>query len=849
MFRDTLDQYDLYRRELADCGNFRLITTIRPYCTNVLFNPLTEVVDNRTNTVINWNNSNFHKDFIWSTQKTTDVIDKSATDVEYRYKYCIGSDIFSNHLLRNISFKAVNYGHNGEVFNTMKDSHRDRYKRDIDEKLYEFGDCMPFVVDTSSDELYNCMDYELRNVDGWYGFNNKTNIQTQSNRSYDDKEKNSFSVIGSETGGKFIQMYPTKDEFLFNPIYNKRQKRVEYNWDICLTYPYKNFTDNELVQDGDWNGLLVKSIKSDGVYTVNGRRGFMISTYIPHNLELGDKFTLSYKGDDGVMEPYITNGVYLSVMKLGNVQGKNKEYVFLVSEDDINNGYSDIVYNDGEYVGDNVLNENKFRVRKLRRKVESVYYFRIFRKLPNFKYAEHYLDLPTVKDEEMLDSYLKAIEDERNGFDNELYPLGFSQTVYNDSCSQVAFTDTISPDILTDNLGRPVSEFYTTIVKANRGYHEWYENGGNINENVEVSHCFGEVSMGVPCENKYSNIMGSTDIERKYDVRLIDDSKNSDNDRVSGLSFECNGEKFTTVSINDRYFLGDVVEFNSEMVKEYGLCWVNYRFNTWQRENVESFTLPYEDIDFNDNYLNKTIEVSRHKEGYYYQPHYRVQIKEFGEVKEGEHIPLSVSRVNRYDKKGDNDKGAVSADNHDCYLFRLFNRQSLMKGDFIRLKLGDKFYKMNIVYVPNSMSFVVDASKAKVSTIRDNVIWKDIDEEHLSQLKDYFQNKDVVWKDEASIWRENPNIPWYAISHPLKENRYMWRTMYGYGDINCKELDNSAVFANGHIYINQYIDFFLQRQDPYGYYGKQYMGDIPDIAGDKMKEPPTKDVPFNGIVC
>lgn len=842
-FRDTLDQYDLYLKELNNCNNFRLITTIRPYCTNVLFNPLTEVVNNDNHRVCNWKTSpaDFHKEFVWTTQNTTDT---------EKYTYYIGSDIFSNHLLRNISFKAVNNGSN-DKFNTMGDTHRDRYKRTIDSQLYEFGDCMPFIIDGDTGELYNCMDYELRTIDGWYGFKNKTNIQTTSNRDYSNKKNNCSSVIGSEIGGKFIQLYPTKDEFLFNPIYNQKKDRIEYNWDVCLTYPYKNYTENELVQEGEWNGLRVKKVSGDNVYSNNGKRCFLITTYLPHNLELGDKFSLSYKIGDTIYEPFTSDGTYLSVMKLGDTKGKNKEYSFMVSEDSVISGYEKLLYANNDYIGDDETNKITFRVRKIRKNVESIYYFRIFRKLPNFKYMTHYLDLATIKDEELLDEYLDEIEETRDGFDNELYPLGFSQTVYNDKNSQLTFTDTITPDILVDNLGRPITEFYTTIIKSNRGYKEWYEDGDeSVNDdNIEVSHCFGEVSMGVLCEERYSNQLLKTGLEEQYDVRYIDDKKTAEGKRASGLSFQCNDLEYESVSIDDKFFLGDVVEFNHEMMKEYTISVVNYRFNTWQRENLDNFTLPYEDIDNNDRHIEKRIIVDAHKEGYYYQPHYRVQIKEFGDIKEGEHTPLNISRVNRYDRKGDSDKSAVDADNHNCYLFRLFNRQTFTKSDYIRLIVGDKFYKMNIFYIPNGTTFVVDVSKAKVSPLKNGVVWNNVTDEEVEAIKEYLQNKDLDWSKVTTIWKENLAIPWYAIRHPLKDNKYLWREIYTFGNINCQELDNSVVFANNHIYLNQEIDFFLRRQDPHGYYGKIYLGDLPDLGGDKMQDPPTKETPFNEVIC
>lgn len=838
-FRNAFDQYDLYRKELLGCDSFRLITTIRPYCTNVLFNPLTEVIENGRK-VHNWNENDFTKNYVWSTQNTTDS----------KYKYCFGSDIFSNHLLRNISFKAVNNGGDQGSFNTMKDSHRNRLGKIIDSALYGYGDCMPFIVGSDSDELYNCMDYELKCVDGWYGFSNKTNIQTKSNRNYKEMARNCSSVVGNEPGGKFIQLYPTKDEFMFNPVYNKAKQRVEYNWDICLTYPYKNYVNHEFVQEDEWNGLLVKSVKSDKIYTPNGGRGFLVSMYVPHNMQIGEHFTLSYKIGDKVVEPYRDMGIYLSVMKLGDLLGKNKEYTFLVSEEQMKYSLGDILYKDGEYIGDEKVKETlRFRFRKLRKNVESIYYYRVFRKLPNFKYAPHYLELPIVKDETQLDEYLKSIEETHDGFNNEMYPLGFSQTVYNDLNTQITFTDTIAPDMLVDNLGRPLTEIYMTVVKSNRGYKEWYEdNDSDIkDDNIEVSHCFGEISMGVKCEEKYSNRLSTDALEKKYDVRVIDNTKEA-GERVSGISFECNEERYGTVNINDRYFLGDIVEFNAEMVKEYQLSLVYHRFNTWQRENVD-FLLPYENINGDDSYKMQNIKVDKHLEGYYYQPHYRVQLKEFGEIKEGEHNMLSISRVNRYDKKGDNDKTAVADDNHNCYLFRLYNRQRIEKGDYIRIRMDEMFYKMPVIYVPNSLSFVIDVTMTRVSPVKNGVVWEEISSELVEKLKGFLQNRDMNWAEVDFIWKENIQVPWYAVSHPMKENRYLWREIYNYGDIRCQELDNSVMFANGHIYLNLEIDFFLRRQDPYGFYGKLYKGDLPDLLGDKMKDPPNKETPFNEIVC
>lgn len=98
----------------------------------------------------------------------------------------------------------------------------------------------------------------------------------------------------------------------------------------------------------------------------------------------------------------------------------------------------------------------------------------------------------------------------RNDFDKEQYPLAFSRTIYNDKITQITFTDTIDITDIKDNLGRPLSELYVTIVKNNQGYQRWYKsespttmpykesnNDPTIDVDIEFSHCFGRLNSGL----------------------------------------------------------------------------------------------------------------------------------------------------------------------------------------------------------------------------------------------------------------------------------------------------------------------------------------------------------------
>ena len=68
---------------------------------------------------------------------------------------------------------------------------------------------------------------------------------------------------------------------------------------------------------------------------------------------------------------------------------------------------------------------------------------------------------------------LKKIKKLVDGVEKELsserYKLAFANTIYDDDTTQITFTDDIDVGGLTDNLGRPITELFVTIVKSNRG--------------------------------------------------------------------------------------------------------------------------------------------------------------------------------------------------------------------------------------------------------------------------------------------------------------------------------------------------------------------------------------------
>ena len=131
----TLSQRSVYEEERQAGNKFRLILTVVPYCTNVLFNALTEIVknegSNETFVVTDQNKPKEIKDAIGL--NTPDRV-HMISNTEYSskehggYEYHPGYDFFDNHLLRNTSFKVVNPIHSEtdrNVFNTLSDYMRD----------------------------------------------------------------------------------------------------------------------------------------------------------------------------------------------------------------------------------------------------------------------------------------------------------------------------------------------------------------------------------------------------------------------------------------------------------------------------------------------------------------------------------------------------------------------------------------------------------------------------------------------------------------------------------------------------------------------------------------------------
>ena len=210
---ETIDQREQFEKERANCDKYRLILTINPYCTNILFNAITEIVQNEGGGTNDDNQVKIANKKGQNVEDTGGYIVKGKNsgvnnydmvrNTEYSngtepFVYHCGYDIFNNHILRNQSFKLVNNNnskntnYNKDVFNTIEDYMRDANGVDI--ILYRRKDINKTVEDENrhlylKDDILSYIDSINANLyeqNGWFGFNNRSSI-TSTERNKDNK--------------------------------------------------------------------------------------------------------------------------------------------------------------------------------------------------------------------------------------------------------------------------------------------------------------------------------------------------------------------------------------------------------------------------------------------------------------------------------------------------------------------------------------------------------------------------------------------------------------------------------------------------------------------------------------
>ena len=302
---------------------------------------------------------------------------------------------------------------------------------------------------------------------------------------------------------------------------------IKKNWDICITYPSSIDKQHHIVK----GGLLIVNIEK---VTVGGKPMVALGTATRHGLNTGEKVRVSSMSDNQL------NGEF-TVKRVGLDNGDYKENYFAIDVD------PSVIGNSTEIIASG-------RMVRYVNGYESEYYLRKFKKFTDIDY--------------------------------NIYPLAFSNTVFNDQNYQITFNNEVDVDGIKDNLGRPLSELYLTIVKT------------------RDSNFMSQVKSGLDLEYLSGNL---ADIKLS-NIRRIHNGSTTPFQTHTPLE----SNVVMNPTNNDDEFYGDVVEYNKTELVENVLSDVLHRFNTSDRDSSTQ---------------NETSAKGPRREGYMYKPHHQIPIR------------------------------------------------------------------------------------------------------------------------------------------------------------------------------------------------------------------------------
>ena len=855
-----------YNKERDNCNNFRLIVSINPVCSNVLFNAKTEIIINEGSSDVKVicdckDGSQEKKDVAISATNTTSEITylDAIRNTEYShpklggFTYHCGYDIFNNHMLRNDSYVHINKlggSSDGKNYNTLGDFSRNAQgdiikqdlslqndKNEIERHLYQFDN----VLSMRTAFYERCKEH-----DGWWGFVNPSYINIPNR---EDVNILTNTLINNKKSCEFIDLYPDRSLYSFIPKYNKFRNRLEKNWDYCITYPYENDEKKINTICAPNYSAHNFSIRVDFIkkFNTGGNEILECHSYFKHNLKPSDTITLYYYTDNnGVIQKF---GKKIIVENVGDGIGMNKDKIFTIKYSDIQSIYNDL----------DITNQKGFYYKRNSGGEECQYYFRKFKKLKNFDGSE-----------------LKS----------DVNKIAFGKNIYGDDVAQIIFTDNINVEGLLDNRGRPISEVFLTVIKRNAGHDIWYEEGTNPdskknNEKIEFSHCFGKVTSGLDFSgvknepndyniHKLHNLEFSDNKEflslfnnkEVYDIEfhksdggvgvhyISGETPSSIGNSLTHEEFPTSDEIFRTfemwgdsvvyapkflednITIDNDVFDGDVVEYDLINAKETVISQVYHRVNTAQRETFDKcFRDILQDKITKDDYdtivMNKKFEIKT-----YY----------LNDAENAESVWGPTSTIDDVIRVGEGKKALIYGNimpEGNYYkphtLIRLKSENSVTSSSPAKLiNYGEMGLSLSVsgtvltfIY-PTNYGFYKGDYIAFYNVKNNRTYWNEItnvdtsnrmitielNEKLIGYTKtDFIGNTRILY----AYWSPN-NVPIYASLCPKSRN-FVWRTLLSQSELKSSDELYNTTFSNGCLYIEKNINFFLRRQDPFGNYG------------------------------
>ena len=882
---EIVSQYDQYLLERESCNKIRLTCQVNPICTNVLFNPITEIVryEGSNNVeLLNYLNGTVLKNtqLLYKDSKTlssssenhhTNAIrDTQLSNTKNGFIYHCGLDILNNHLIRSNTFKTIcrSNNNNSDVFNTIGDTMRDvsgnqvietlyfpvsssidGHKKDVEAHIYRYDDILQF-----DESISNRL---IKKYDGWVGFYNRSKI-----KSYSDFENGDIMDIERpimyKNGGDFIEMYPDRSLYSFVPKFNKYRNRIEKNWEYCITYPSSSTTEGfESIINGDLKSL--KAIYFDeNSQGDNGGSQLVIYGITKHGLKVGDFVNIynTYIEDGKTVNEVVaysaevTNVVddYIFILQ-GISSTISDTWCYLSDMTKKENDNETLYYNDVGYKNhrnkyltksgsDNpkyyIIN-NKYvnlddkaqniSYKKVVNGVECDYYVRVFEKVPNFKNASAVTSSEYdiyKNDSELIHEY----QDKKYDFESHVSRLAFAKNIYGDDVGEIVFTDDIDISNLIDNLGRPISTLYIMFFKSNKGYKEWYGfHPQEDKENIDINSdnvTYSHCFGMLTCGYETSDeSICNSDIDSIYTINNIGES--SQGISISKLNKGRDDYYYDTEIAYDvdKKFYGDICCYDGYNIVEESIQPIMHRFNTAQRESSKSLSNEFYQKFNYDNIIYDDYDINQN-------------------------FTIKTSVVDNVNQKKE---GYYYKPFYPIEI-KTFGSLNSVSPDFLKIIGIKKYDGENGIYYsistlsyhylsPGDKSMIYDTEQDKYYTL------VTIKNNESNYKKFYF-----VAYDEKGTEKVDLDISDYSkfklfkidnlevSSHAslLKDGtcRFVWRDLYnnGFSPTSAKSTEEYP-FTNGAFYINKRIDIYVRRQDPYGVYGLyDGVGIGADISGD-----------------
>ena len=886
---EIVSQYDQYLLERESCNKIRLTCQVNPICTNVLFNPITEIVryEGSNNVeLLNYLDENTdlkNTDLLYKDTKvlcssssssnhhTNAIRDTQLSNTKNGFIYHCGLDILNNHLIRSNTFKTICRRDNkSDVFNTIGDTMRDvsgnqvietlyfpvsssveGHKKDVEAHIYRYDDILQF-----DESISNRL---IKKYDGWVGFYNRSKIKSYSNFENGDIMDIERPIM-YKNGGDFIEMYPDRSLYSFVPKFNKYRNRIEKNWEYCITYPSSSTTEGfESIINGDLKSL--KAIYFDeNSQGDNGGSQLVIYGITKHGLKVGDFVNIynTYIEDGKTVNEVVaysaevTNVVddYIFILQ-GISSTISDTWCYLSDMTKKENDNETLYYNDVGYKnhsnkyltksGSNTkyyIINNKYvnlddkaqniSYKKVVNGVECDYYVRVFEKVPNFKNASAVTSSEYdiyKNDSELIHEY----QDKKYDFESHVSRLAFAKNIYGDDVGEIVFTDDIDISNLIDNLGRPISTLYIMFFKSNKGYKEWY--------------------------GFYPQY------DKKNDKRIDINSDNVTYSHCFGMltcGYETSDESICNSDIDSIYTINNIGDSSqgisiSKLNKGRG----DYYHDTEIAYDVDKKF--YGDICCYDGYniVEESIQPIMHRFNtaqresskslsnvFYQKFNYDNIIYDDYDINQNFTIKTDVVKNVNQKKEGYYYKPFYPIE------IKTFGSLNSVSPDFLKI-IGIKKYDgengryysistLSYHYLsPGDKSMIYDTEQDKYYTL------VTIKNNESNYKKFYF-----VAYDEKGTEKVDLDISDYSkfklfkidnlevSSHAslLKDGtcRFVWRDLYnnGFSPTSAKSTEEYP-FTNGAFYINKRIDIYVRRQDPYGVYGLYDGAGIDaDISGD-----------------